>query len=194
LSAIPNVPPSAGPEAAARAPAPQGVRARYFNVYRLAAYFLVFYTLGHTLGAVVATPRFGSESDSVVSAMKSVHVVSQGFDCTWYGFYRGMSGIVSLFFIFSTVMTWHLGGMAAGDRRAFAPVTWAFFLTFAASIGIVWAYFFPLPIFFSTVITLLLGIGCIRDLKAGRKSTAGNTANRQTTQISSEVSNGVSGS
>ena len=185
MSATPNARPSAGPEAAWTATTAQGAQARYFNVYRLAAYFLVFYTLGHTLGAVVATPRFGSESDSVVSAMKSIRVVSQGFDCTWYGFYRGMGGIVSLFFIFSTVMTWHLGGMAAGDRRAFAPVTWALFLTFAASIGIVWEYFFPLPIFFSTVITLLLGIGCIRDWKVGR-----NTANRQTTQISNEVSNG----
>ena len=173
--------PNTRPAVAATGPAPQDVRARYFNVYRLAAYFSVFYTLGHTLGAVVATPNFGSESDSVVSAMKSVHVVSQGFDCTWYGFYRGMGGIVSLFFIFSTVMTWHLGGMTAGDRRAFASVTWALFLTWAASISIVWAYFFSLPIFFSTVITVLVGIGCIRDWKAGRKSTAGNTANRQTT-------------
>jgi hypothetical protein len=100
MSATPNARPSAGPEAAWTATTAQGAQARYFNVYRLAAYFLVFYTLGHTLGAVVATPRFGSESDSVVSAMKSVHVMSQGFNCTWYGFYRGMGSIVSLFFIF----------------------------------------------------------------------------------------------
>jgi hypothetical protein len=33
----------------------RGVLTRYFNSYRLAAYVLVFYALGHTLGAVIAT-------------------------------------------------------------------------------------------------------------------------------------------
>jgi hypothetical protein len=95
-----------------------GAAARHFNAYRLAAYTLILYALGHTLGAVVQTPQFGPESDAVVSAMKTVHVAAMGADCTWYGFYRGFGIFVSIFFVFSVVMAWHLGRMRAEDRVA----------------------------------------------------------------------------
>ena len=61
-----------------------GGRARYFNAYRLASYVLFLYALGHTFGAVVATPKLGPESDAAVSAMKTVHVPAQGADCTYF--------------------------------------------------------------------------------------------------------------
>ncbi len=109
---------------------------------------------------------------SVVSMMKSVHVVAQGADATWYGFYRGFGWFVSVFFIFSAVMTWYLGGRTARDRLALALVTWSLFLSHAAGSIIAWVYFFFAPILFSTVITVLLGIGCVRDWLAGRGTGA----------------------
>jgi hypothetical protein len=155
------------------ATAPQGVLARYFNVYRLAAYFLILFTIGHTLGAVVLTPMFGPESDRVVSAMKSVHVNAQGADCTWYGFYGGMSASVSLYMIFQIVLIWYLAGKTPRERHAFAPVTWALFLTLAAGIVNTWLYFFPAAIIFSTAVALLVGIGCVQDWRAGREPMLG---------------------
>ena len=134
---------------------------RYFNAFRIAAYVLVLFMLGHTFGAVVATPRFGGESDAVVSLMKSVHVTSQSADCTWYGFYRGFGVLVSIWFVFSAVLAWHVGGMSPGDRRLFAPVTWALFLCHAAGAVVAWVYFFPAPQLFSSVIALLLGYACM---------------------------------
>ena len=136
---------------------------RYFNAYRLAAYALVLYTLGHTLGAVVATPNFGAESAEVVTAMKAVHVVSQGADCTWYGFYRGFGIFVSIFFVFSIAMVWHIGGKTREERRAFLPLTWALCACYAASIVTGWIYFFAMPILLSTIVTVLLGVACVRD-------------------------------
>jgi hypothetical protein len=121
----------------------------------------------------LATPEFGAASDSVVSMMKSVHVVAQGADATWYSFYRGFGWFVSVFFIFSAVMTWYLGGRTARDRLALALVTWSLFLSHAAGSIIAWVYFFFFaPILFSTVITVLLGIGCVRDWLAGRGTGA----------------------
>ena len=139
--------------------------ARYFNPYRFVAVLFVFYNLGHTLGAVAATPKFGPASDAVVSAMMSVHVVAQGADCTWYGFFRGMGATVSVFFLFSTVLTWHLGGLSRPERRALAPVTIALFLSMAGSTVLAWVYFFPVPLVFSFLITILIGIGCVQDRK-----------------------------
>ena len=135
---------------------------RYANPFRLASYLLVLFTLGHTLGAVVATPRLGADSDAVVAAMRSVHVVSQSADCTWYGFYRGFGATISLFFAFSAVLTWHLGGLSARDRRGLAPVMWALFAAYAANAVIAWLYFFPTPQIFATIVAVLLGIGCVR--------------------------------
>jgi hypothetical protein len=149
-----------------------GVRARYFNAYRVASYVLAFYAFGHTFGAVVPTPALGPESDAVVSSMKTVHVFTQGADCTWYGFYRGFGVLVSALFIFSVILTWHLGGAPLHERRALRAVTWSLFLTYASSIVVAWAFLFPTPLACSSIITALLGFACIRDTFARSPETA----------------------
>ena len=136
------------------------------------------HNLGHTFGAVIATPEFGPASDSVVSMMKSVHIVAQGSDATWYGFYRGFGWFVSVFFIFSIVVTWYLGGKSAGDRVALTPVTWSLFAGHAAGSVIAWIYFFFAPILFSTAIAMLLGIGCVRDSLTSRRASADDALRR----------------
>jgi len=143
---------------------------RYANPYRLASYLLVVFALGHTAGAVVTTPDFGPASAPVVSAMKSVHVPAQGFDVTWYGFFRGFGAFISVFFIFSIVVTWYLGGISPRQRGELWPITWAVFLSYTACSIIAWKYLFLTPIVFSTAIAVLLGIGCVRDRLAGRRA------------------------
>lgn len=171
---------------------PQSVRTCYFNVYRLAAYFLVLYAFGHTLGAVIETPKFGPESDAVISMMKSVHVLAQGAVRTWYGFYLGFGWFVSVFFVFSIVVLWHLGARTVRDRVGLAPIAWSLFLSHAAGSIIAWVYFFPAPIILSTVITMLVGVGCIQDRNAGHKLSSGVATNRpyENERISKEDSSG----
>jgi hypothetical protein len=65
---------------------------------------------------------------------------------------------VSIFFLFSAVLTWFLGGMSPSDQRRWAPITWALFASYAATIVLAVRYFFVTPIVFSSLITLLLGI------------------------------------
>jgi hypothetical protein len=142
------------------------LRGRYANTFRIASVLLVLYTLGHTLGAVVSIPRFGDASDTVVSLMQSVHVRAQGADCTWYGFYRGFGILVSVFFVLSAVLAWHLGGIAPRARRDLAPVAWTLFAGHLAGAVVTWVYFFPVPIVFSTAIAALLGFGCLRSIRS----------------------------
>jgi hypothetical protein len=124
---------------------------------------MILYTLGHTVGAVIATPAFGSQSDAVVSSMKSVQVVVQGTERTWYDFYRGFGAFVSLFFILSTWIAWYLGGRGRETRRIFEPLTWAFVLAWAGGAVLAWQFFFATPLIFSTVITVILMAACIED-------------------------------
>jgi hypothetical protein len=146
----------------------RGVLGRYFNAYRIAAYLMVLYTLGHTVGAVIGTPEFGPQSDAVVSSMKTVLVMVQGTERTWYDFYRGFGAFVSVFFVFSTWFAWYVGGMSREDRRTFNPITWALELAWVGGAVLAWEYFFAVPQIFSTVITLILLAGCIQDSRATR--------------------------
>jgi hypothetical protein len=144
-----------------------GILSRFANPYRLACYLLIVFVLGHTLGAVVTTPDFGPASAPVVSMMKSVHVPAQGFDVTWYKLFRGFGAFISVFFTFSIVVTWYLGGASARQRLELTPISWSMFLSYAACSIIAWKFLFLTPIVFSTAIALLLGIGCVRDRLAG---------------------------
>jgi hypothetical protein len=150
----------------------RSLRDRYANAFRLASALLVLYALGHTMGAVVAVPRFGDASDTVVALMQSVHVRSQGADCTWYGFYRGFGMLVTVFFVLSAVLAWHLGGLTLRAQRDLAPVAWTLFASHVAGAVVTWVYFFPAPIVFSTLIAALLGVACLRSHRSGQTAHA----------------------
>ena len=152
----------------------RAVLSRYFNTYRLAAYVLALYAALHTLGAVVSTPRFGPPSDAVVAMMKGVTLVVQGTSVTWYGFYRAFGWFVTVFLLFSMIVSWYLGGQTTGERRRLALVAWSLFLSHVAGTVIAWVYVFPPPIVFSALVAVLLGIGCLRDRGAAQERRAGS--------------------
>jgi hypothetical protein len=136
---------------------------RFANPYRLASYVLVLYAIGHSAGALISTPRFGTAADAVATSMQSVHFDAQGFDDSWYGFYLGFGWFVSLFFISSAVFSWHVGGLPIRDRAGLALITRSLCLSYAVSAAIAWKYLFTAPILFSGVVTLLLAAGCVQD-------------------------------
>ena len=121
----------------------------------------VFYALGHTLGALISKSRRLRlrSSDAVVSMMQSVHVISQGADCTWISASTGALGIfVSFYLLLSAFLAWWVGGMTERTRGALLPVAWALLAVSAANLPLVFLYFFPAPMVFSVVIAVLLGI------------------------------------
>lgn len=155
--------------AATESASTSGARITYFNAYRVAAVVLALYFAGHTFGAVLNTPAFGPESDHVVSAMKSVHLSAEGSLVTWYGFYRGFGAFVSVFFVLSMVLSWFLGTLPAGRRCELSVISWSLLASHAAGTAIAFTWFFPIPIVFSSTVTLLLAAGCIGDLFASSR-------------------------
>ena len=141
---------------------------QYLNPFRLTTLLLLLYCLGHTLGALVSAPQFGAESGAVMAAMKSVHFSANGSDCTWFGFYMGFGYDVSIFLLFSAVLTWFLGGLSLPDQRRWAPITWALFVTYTATAVLAATYFFAVAIVFSSLIAVLLGIQGIKLTRAPR--------------------------
>ena len=139
--------------------------APYLNPFRLACYVLVLYAFGHTSGAVIQVPRFGLGSDAVVAGMQSVHFTVQSADCTWYGFYLGFGWTVTIFMLFAAFVAWRAGAMNRANRAVLLPLAWGLFVAEAATTPIVFLYFFPAPMVFQTVATVLLGVGCILETR-----------------------------
>ena len=136
---------------------------RHFNFYRLASYTLGLFALGHTFGALANTPRFGPTSDQVAEMMQSVVVLAQGTRTTWYNFYLAFGYFDTVFFLFSMVIAWFLGGKLPRERRALWPIAWALLASQVGGLVIAQRFLFAAPIVFSGVLVLLLGAGCVGD-------------------------------
>jgi uncharacterized protein YndB with AHSA1/START domain len=139
-----------------------GFAARYLNPFRLATYVLILFFLGHTLGALINIPSFGTAGDAVLAAMRSTQFRCQTSDCTWFGFYMGFGIFVSIFFLATAAIAWYLGGLDRPRQRALAPIAWMLFLAYAANAVVAWTYFFIAPQVFATLVAVLLGYQCLR--------------------------------
>jgi uncharacterized protein YndB with AHSA1/START domain len=142
-----------------------GFAARYLNAFRLAAYILVLFFLGHTMGALVNLPSFGAEGDAVLAAMRSTAFRCQTSTCTWFGFYMGFGILVSIFLLASAYIAWYLGGLDRMRQRALSPIAWTLFLSHAANAVVAWTYFFIAAQVFATALALLLGYQCLVKLR-----------------------------
>jgi hypothetical protein len=136
---------------------------KYLSPFRIAAGLLVVFCTLHTAGGMLSNRSRGSAADDVLSIMKNVHFTFMGADCTYYGFYLGFGLMVSAFLLFAAIVAWQLGGMGAGDRVRTAPIAWGLFACLVLTAVLSWAYFFPGPGVISSVIALLLGVGCVRE-------------------------------
>jgi len=142
-----------------------GFVARYLNPFRLVAYIMILYFLGHSMGALIVMPSFGAQSDTVLAAMTSTHFPCQTSECTWFGFYLGFGWTVSIFFLVSAALAWFIGGRSLAEQRALKPIAWTLFLANVAGAVIAWTWFFIAPQVFATAVVALLGYECLVRLR-----------------------------
>jgi hypothetical protein len=85
-------------------------------LYRVAAALLVLFALGHQFGFRSVDPSW--HADTVVSSMRAASFTVQGFSRTYWDFFSGFGFIVTLFFLFSAVLSWELARLPADTRAA----------------------------------------------------------------------------
>src|SRR5438067_3202480 len=125
-----------------------------YIVYRLAAVLLLFFAVGHTLGFRQSDPAWGI--DALLGSMRSIHFDVQGFSRTYWDLFVAAGFSVGVFYLFSAVLAWQLGGLRSEALAVMRVTVWAFALCFAAITVVSWKYLFVLPIVFSIVITVCL--------------------------------------
>lgn len=130
--------------------------------YRVAAILLLIFAAGHTLGFRQSDPSWGV--DGVLASMRSVHFEIQGFHRTYWDLFLAAGFSVGVFYVFTAILAWQLGGLPADTLARMRGTRWSFALCFAAITVVSWRYLFILPIAFSIVIA-----GCLT-LAAGLSS------------------------
>jgi|SRR5215470_618081 len=135
-------------------------------LYRIAAVLIVLFAAGHTFGFTQTKGMEGA--DSVVALMKSVHFTVQGFTRAYWDFFVGFGLFVTVFLLFSAVLSWQLGRYSReGLAQVPAAATWGLAICFAAVAILSWIYFFIAPGVFATVITACLGAAAASAAKRG---------------------------
>jgi hypothetical protein len=122
--------------------------------YRIAAALLLFFAVGHTLGFRQSDPGWGV--DALLGSMRSIHFDVQGFSRTYWDLFVAAGFSIGVFYFFSAILAWQLGGLPAEILSRMRGTTWAFAVCFAAITVVSWRYLFNLPIIFSMVIALCL--------------------------------------
>ena len=122
--------------------------------YRIAAVLLLLFAIGHTLGFRQSDPKWGV--DTLLGSMRSIHFDVQGFDRTYWNLFEAAGFSVGVFYFFSAILAWQLGGLPNTTLATMRGTVWAFAACFAAITIVSWRFLFLLPIAFSILITLCL--------------------------------------
>jgi hypothetical protein len=123
-------------------------------LYRIASILLLLFAAGHLLGFRQSDPAWGI--DALLGSMRSIHFDVQEFSRTYWDIFVAAGFCVGVFYLFSAVLAWQLGGLPAETLARMRVTAWAFAVCFSAITVVSWRYLFILPIVFSIVITLLL--------------------------------------
>jgi len=122
--------------------------------YRSAAVLLLLFAVGHTLGFRQSDPTWGV--DALLASMRSIHFDVQGFNRSYWELFQAAGFSVGVFYLFSAILAWQLGGLPAATLALMRGTAWTFALCFAAITIVSWRYLFILPIAFAIVITACL--------------------------------------
>jgi hypothetical protein len=135
---------------------------------RIAAVLSLLHCIGHTIGGVfgVDAPP-GTKEGTVVEAMKSNQFDVMGATRSYWDFFIGYGLTISVSGLLQAVVFWQLAGLAKTDPLRMRPIIAAFLLANLAFAILAWKYFFIPPLLGDLLITIALGLACLR---AGRTS------------------------
>ena len=134
-------------------------------LYRISSVLLLLFAVAHTLGFRQSDPTWGV--DALLGSMRSIHFDVQGFSRTYWDLFVAAGFSVGVFYLFTAVFAWQLGGLPAETLAGMRVIVWALALCFAAISVVSWRYLFTLPIVFSIVITVCLTAAAWLSAKTG---------------------------
>lgn len=123
-------------------------------LYRIASVLLLLFAALHGFGFQQVDPAWGV--DSLISSMRSMHFDLMGSSRTYWDLFVGFGLFLSVFLVFTAVLTWQLGGLPRQTLALLRGTAWALVICFAAVTIVCLKYAFIVPIVFSILILLCL--------------------------------------
>ena len=123
---------------------------------RVSSIISFFFAAGHTLGGRKSWSPAG-ETD-VLRAMKTVSYHVMGVDRTFFDFYTGFGWSLSVYLLLQAVLLWQLASIARDEPRRVRPLVAAILAATVACAVISWRLILPVPVVFSGVLALGLGL------------------------------------
>ena len=97
-------------------------------LYRIASVLLVLFAVGHTLGFHTTKPERGV--GPLLTSMREIRFVVQGFSRTYWNFYIGSGLFVTVLLLFAALVSWQLGSLSAETLLLMRILAWALALCF----------------------------------------------------------------
>src|SRR3954465_14757457 len=104
--------------------------------YRIAAVLLLLFAGAHTLGFRQSDPKWGV--DALLASMRSIHFDVLGSNRSYWDLFVAAGFSVGVFYLFSAVLAWQLGGLPLAPLALMRGTAWAFALSFAAITVVSW--------------------------------------------------------
>ena len=126
-------------------------------IYRVAAGLLLLFAIGHTYSFHQVDHGWGL--DAMLAQMRSIRFTIAGTDRTYWDLFLGSGLTVGVLYLFSALLAWQLAGLRPETLRELRLVTWGFAAAYAAIAIVSRIHLFAIPLSFSAVIALCLGLG-----------------------------------
>jgi len=126
------------------------------TLFRIAAGVFVLFAAGHTFG-FLSFKAPTAEALAVRVAMDSSVFEVGGSQLSFGRFYVGFGLSCTVSMLFSAVLAWQLGALAAVHPKEIAPIAWALFAVQVAGVALSWKYFGLPPVIFSIAVAALVG-------------------------------------
>jgi hypothetical protein len=126
--------------------------------FDIASGLLLFFACGHTIGFLRFRPA-SPEGQAVLNAMASVRFDVKGRSYTFGGFYRGFGWSITVYFLFSALLAWQLGSLAASVPQHIKVMAWGLTATQAVCVALSMRFFFLVPALMSLLTVAALACG-----------------------------------
>lgn len=110
--------------------------------FKIASGLLAFFGIAHSLGMFTEDE---GEVKAVVSMMRSVHFDAMGTSRTVFDFYFGFGLLLTVFLLFSSVLSWQLGNLSKEQPAMARRIAWPLAVTIMVVTLLCWIYFFIAP-------------------------------------------------
>ncbi|NUM81419.1 hypothetical protein HUU42_11495 [bacterium] len=126
--------------------------------FKVASGLLAFFGMAHTFGMFTEDE---GEIKAVVSMMRSVHFDAMGTSRTVFDFYFGFGLLLTLFLLFSSVLSWQLGNLSKEQPAIARRIAWPFAVAILVVAVLCWMYFFIAPQVIASLAAVCLIAGAI---------------------------------